>query len=79
MLDDPTTLHKLRHEIGVDRILLETDYPHADSSWPNSQEKWRGQFEGLPADEVRRMAWKNASELFGHPVPVEVQADPESF
>ena len=79
MLDDPTTLHLLRHEIGVDRILLETDYPHADSSWPNSQEKWRRQFDGLPGDEVRRMSWENASELFEHPVPVSVQTDLESF
>ena len=79
MLDDPTTLRLLRHEIGVERILLETDYPHADSSWPNSQEKWRRQFDGLPENEVRRMSWQNASELFGHPVPQSVQGDVDSF
>jgi predicted TIM-barrel fold metal-dependent hydrolase len=79
MLDDPTTLHRLRHVIGVDRICLETDYPHGDSSWPGSQEKWRGQFAGLPEDEVDQMAWKNAADLFHHPVPVAVQADPNAF
>ncbi len=79
MLDDPTTLHLLRHVIGVDKILLETDYPHADSSWPNSQRRWREHFDGLPADEVERMAWRNASELFQHPVPAAVAADPNAF
>jgi predicted TIM-barrel fold metal-dependent hydrolase len=79
MLDDPTTLRGLRHEIGVERILLETDYPHSDSRWPDSQEKWRRQFDGLPADEVERMAWRNAAELFHHPVPAAVAADPNAF
>jgi predicted TIM-barrel fold metal-dependent hydrolase len=79
MLDDPTTLRHLRHVIGVERILLETDYPHADSSWPSSQEKWRRQFEGLPAADVERMTWRNASELFKHPVPAAVAADPDAF
>ena len=79
MLDDPTTLHQLRHVIGVDQIVLESDYPHGDSSWPNSQEKWRRQFEGLPTDEVAKMAWRNASELFRHPVPAAVAADPNAF
>ena len=79
MLDDPTTLHQLRHVIGVERIVLESDYPHGDSSWPDTQEKWRRQFEGIPADEVARMAWGNASELFRHPVPANVAADPNAY
>jgi predicted TIM-barrel fold metal-dependent hydrolase len=79
MLDDPTSLRHLRHRIGVDKILLEVDYPHADASWPDSQEKWRQQFEGIPEDEVRQMAWQNAAELFSHPVPATVAADPNAF
>ncbi|HEY6531902.1 MAG TPA: amidohydrolase family protein [Acidimicrobiales bacterium] len=79
MLDDPTTLQHLRHVIGVERIVLESDYPHSDSSWPDTQEKWRRQFEGIPADEVARMAWGNMSELFHHPVPADIVADPDRF
>lgn len=79
MLDDPTTLQRMRHVIGVERIVLETDYPHADSSWPDSQEKWRRQLEGIPADEVARMAWRNMAELFRHPVPAHIVADPNRF
>src|SRR5918994_1737759 len=33
-IDDPSTL-AARHRIGVDHILVESDYPHADSSWPH--------------------------------------------
>jgi predicted TIM-barrel fold metal-dependent hydrolase len=79
MLDDPNTLRFQRDVIGVDHIVLEVDYPHSDASWPDTQEKWREQFDGLPAADVRKMAWQNAAELFQHPVPVEVQRDPEAF
>ena len=36
-IDDPSTLGA-RARIGVDHIMVETDYPHADSSWPDTQE-----------------------------------------
>ena len=26
---------KLRHDIGIDNIAWECDYPHSDSSWPD--------------------------------------------
>jgi hypothetical protein len=29
--------HRQRHIIGVDHIMVESDYPHADSSWPDTQ------------------------------------------
>jgi len=79
MLDDPTAMRCERERIGVENIVLEVDYPHADASWPDTQEKWRGQFDGLPAEDVRMMAWANAAELFQHPVPATVQQDPDAF
>ncbi|GAA4994557.1 amidohydrolase family protein [Yinghuangia aomiensis] len=30
---------KLRHEIGIDNIAWECDYPHSDSMWPNAPEE----------------------------------------
>jgi hypothetical protein len=62
---DPRAL-ALRHDIGVSRIMLETDYPHSDSSWPDTQELVARQLDGLPADDVARITWKNASELYRH-------------
>ena len=35
---DPVGL-TLRHEIGIDNICWEQDYPHSDSSWPNAPEE----------------------------------------
>lgn len=71
-IDVPSTI-ALRHHIGIDRIMLETDYPHADSTWPDTQELAHAGLADLPADEVRRLTWQNASELFDHPVPDELR------
>lgn len=70
---DVNSVMALRHHIGVDHIMVETDYPHADSSWPDTQESLRQGFAGVPAEEVRKMTWENASRLFRHPVPEELQ------
>ena len=54
--------------IGVDRIMVETDYPHSDSSWPDTQELLARQLHDVPDDEAERITWKNASELYRHPI-----------
>ena len=63
---DPTTL-ELRHAIGVDRIMVEVDYPHGDSTWPDTQSLLQSQFCGIPADETDLMTHINASRLYRHP------------
>ena len=35
-IEDPSTIC-LRHRIGIDHVMLEVDYPHADSTWPDTQ------------------------------------------
>ena len=64
---DPRTM-SLRHEVGVDRIMVETDYPHSDSSWPDTHEILASQLTGVPLDEVERITWRNAAELYRHPI-----------
>jgi hypothetical protein len=61
----------VRDRIGVNHILVESDYPHADSTWPDTQSKLVRQLrdQGVPDDDARRITWQNASKLFGHPVP----------
>lgn len=66
---DPRTL-ALRNDIGVDRIMVETDYPHSDSSWPDTQDLLARQLAHVTDDEAMRMTWRNASELYRHPVEV---------
>ena len=77
-LDDPSTI-ALRHRIGIDKIMFEVDYPHADSSWPNTQSRFEHILRDVPEHEREMIAWKTAADLFEHPVPASVVADPESY
>ncbi len=36
-IDDPSTIDT-RHRIGIDHVMLEVDYPHGDSTWPDTQD-----------------------------------------
>ena len=67
-IDDPSTLGA-RERIGIDHIMVEVDYPHADSTWPDTQELLRQRFAGLPDAHVRKMTHENAACLFRHPLP----------
>jgi predicted TIM-barrel fold metal-dependent hydrolase len=53
-----------RHDIGVDKIMWECDYPHADTPWPHSQKEVAQSLEGVPDDEVAAMTHGNAERLF---------------
>jgi predicted TIM-barrel fold metal-dependent hydrolase len=71
---DLTTSLVLRHHIGVDRIVIESDYPHADSTWPDTSTRVAIALSDLPTDEIDAIMWRNASELFDFPFrPMEAQ------
>ena len=55
---------EMRDHIGVDRIMWECDYPHADTPWPNSQGEVRKILTGLPAEDIAAMTHGNAEKLF---------------
>jgi len=65
---DVTSSMVLRDHIGVDHIVLESDYPHADSTWPDTQRRAEQGLAGLPDDVVRKVTWQNASRLLRHEV-----------
>ncbi len=67
-IDDPS-IWPVRDRIGVDRIMVEVDYPHADSTWPDTQRFLRDRLGGLPVEDVRRITHANAAALFRHPLP----------
>ncbi len=54
-----------RHEIGVEKIMWECDYPHSDTSWPHSQERITKMLDGVPAEEAALVTHANAESLFG--------------
>jgi len=67
-IDDPSVI-EIRSRIGIDHIMLESDYPHADSTWPDTQTVMGDTLGHLPDDELRAIAAGNASRLFRHPLP----------
>ncbi len=67
-IDDPSTIDT-RHRIGVDHIMLEVDYPHGDSTWPDTQAVVAEAWGHIPDDELRMMCCENAARLYRHPLP----------
>ena len=39
----------------------------------------RARSAACPPDDIRKITWENASQLYRHPVPAAVQADPDAF
>ena len=56
---------KLLPEIGVDRVMWSSDYPHGDSTWPNSQRSIAERFEDVPQEHARKVLCDNAAGLYG--------------
>ncbi len=60
---DPSTL-PLRGLVGVDHIMVETDYPHTDSSFPETQDLLAEHFRGIPRAEIDQITHANARRLY---------------
>ncbi len=58
----------MREYIGVENNMWSSDYPHSDSTWPNSQMRIEEQFQGVPEDDKRKMLAGNAARLYKLPV-----------
>jgi predicted TIM-barrel fold metal-dependent hydrolase len=58
---------KSRHEVGVEQILFETDYPHSDGTFPHSRKVAHDLFveAGMNADECYKVLRGNAIEAYG--------------
>ncbi len=62
-IDDKFGL-KNRHEVGVDTIMYECDYPHSDCLWPYSPERLMSTLGGIADDEINKMTHLNAMQAF---------------
>jgi predicted TIM-barrel fold metal-dependent hydrolase len=64
-ITDPSGL-LLRDRIGIDIIAWECDYPHTDTTWPESPEfAWKEfQDAGCSDEEIHKIAWQNACRFF---------------
>jgi predicted TIM-barrel fold metal-dependent hydrolase len=70
-IDDPSTIDT-RYAIGVENIMVEVDYPHGDSTWPDTQLVIEKAWGHLPNKELRAMCCENAAALYRHPLPADV-------
>jgi predicted TIM-barrel fold metal-dependent hydrolase len=55
---------KLRHDIGIDNISWECDYPHSDSSWPSAPEELAAVFDGVSDDDIDKITHGNAMRWY---------------
>jgi predicted TIM-barrel fold metal-dependent hydrolase len=67
-IDDPS-IWPIRDRIGVDHLMVEVDYPHADSTWPDTPQLLARRLADLPVEDQRKICHQNAAELFRHPLP----------
>ena len=54
-----------RHELGVETILFGRDFPHHESTWPQTKFFLADAFAGVPDDEARLMLGENGIRFFG--------------
>jgi predicted TIM-barrel fold metal-dependent hydrolase len=55
---------QLRHHVGVDHIMWESDYPHTTSTYPKSWEYVERTLDGVPQEERTKMLYENAMRVY---------------
>ena len=55
---------RVRNQIGVENMMWATDFPHAETDWPESQDVIEEIFVGVPEDELQKMLGGNAIAYF---------------
>jgi hypothetical protein len=54
-----------REQIGVERILWGSDYPHYEGSFPHTRKSLRHTFHDVDPAQVRAILGENAARLYG--------------
>jgi predicted TIM-barrel fold metal-dependent hydrolase len=57
---------RLRHDIGIDNIAWEADYPHSDSLWPGAVEELGSVMEryDVPDTDINKITYENAMRWY---------------
>ena len=71
-IDDPGNVDAVIKRMGPDHIMVESDFPHADSTWPNTMAAVKANFGHLPPEILRKVTAENAAALFDVPLPPEL-------
>lgn len=70
---DDTAGFQMMDRLNPDQVLVEMDYPHADSTWPDTQIYLERQLGHLPREVIDKITWQNAARLYGLTIPAPVQ------
>jgi len=68
-IDDIFGAEQVRH-IGVENCMIETDFPHSDSSYPNTMKMVEERLSYLDDDELDLVTRGNAQRVFDFQLPV---------
>ena len=61
---DEVGVQHLLGQLGDDRIMFASDYPHPDGIFPDSVDTFERQTDGLESSSRERIAWRNAADLY---------------
>ncbi len=67
-ISDPSSIDAVVN-LNESHVMLETDYPHADSTWPGCQDSLEAMIGHLPPETIANVSHLNAAALFRHPLP----------
>ena len=62
--EDDTVGMRTLDLLGSDTVMWASDYPHPDSTWPESQKVVDKHFQGLPDEDKQKIVWQNAATLY---------------
>jgi predicted TIM-barrel fold metal-dependent hydrolase len=69
-IEDPVGA-ELIEKIGVDNVMLESDYPHPDGTWPNTQKVVDEHIRHLSPENQLKLRRDNAEKLYRLDLPPE--------
>ena len=72
---NPVGVQQLRYNVGVDRVMWGSDFPHVRTNWPHSMDSINQQFAGVPEDERYKMLCGNAIKFFHLEDSVEIRGN----
>ena len=55
----------MRNEIGLEKVMWGSDFPHPEGSWPNTAQYLKDNFSNFPEQDGRKILGENAINFYG--------------
>ena len=56
---------KLRHDMGIQNLMWESDFPHVPCYYPHSRAETARVLHGVPVEDRRKLLYENALQVYG--------------